>query len=129
MKTLAENTGRDPTMSGVAHLRPDHGHVVSDMAAMQTQGCQAAAMFESGWINMMCQLNQEMTGFVSARLRDCIDTQQKLFTCRDISTWQTLQSQYAQRAFDAYAEEGQRLVDLTTRLLPAALIPGGSGDQ
>jgi hypothetical protein len=78
----------------------------------------------TAWIESLADLGSELTSFVADRIREDVKTQHAILHCKSLAELQHVQAEFMQRAFDQYAAETGKLIEMSTEI--AAKIKDGS---
>ncbi len=74
------------------------------------------AWMSTAWIESLADLGSEITSFVAERIREDVKTQHAILHCKSPAELQHVQAQFMQRAFDQYAAETGKLVDMSSEI-------------
>lgn len=86
------------------------------MAAASGTTLQAFMRASDAMLKGMIALNQEMTEFTNARLRQNVERSETLLRCADPAAAFNLQCDFAHKATQQYLEEANRLMALATQM-------------
>ena len=97
-------------------------------AATRTQQ-QAVELMERASASMltgMAEMQKEVAGFVSERIRQDLETQQELLRCRTLDELREVQSRFFRTTLDQYSAEATKLMQLSTEVFTRTLDPTGA---
>ncbi len=92
-------------------------------AATRTQQ-QAVASIESSSASMLTgltEMQKEIAGFVSERIRQDLETQQELLRCRTFDDLREVQSRFFRTTLDQYSAEATKLMQLSAAVFTRSL--------
>ena len=72
----------------------------------------------------MSEVQKEIAGFVSERIRQDLQTQQELLACRTLDDVREVQSRFMQSTIDQYSAEASKLMRLGAEIATRSLEPG-----
>ena len=67
------------------------------------------------------EMQKEIAGFVSERIRQDMESQQELLRCRTLDEVHEVQSRFFRTAMDQYSSEATKLMQLGTELLTRSI--------
>ncbi|SFT11121.1 Phasin protein [Sulfitobacter marinus] len=91
--------------------------MVKLMKSMQGNGLHAPSISGADWMEAMIEMGNEMLNFTADRIKEDVDTQQKLLKAKEITDVQKIQTAFFQKAMDDYAAEYARLLDIGKSLM------------
>ncbi|NOR29850.1 MAG: hypothetical protein GQ539_01995 [Sulfitobacter sp.] len=91
--------------------------MVKLMKSMQESGFHAPSISGADWMETMVEMGNEMLNFTATRIKDDVDTQQKLLQAKEIGDVQKIQTAFFQKAIDDYSAEYAKLVEMGKTLL------------
>ena len=97
-------------------------------AATRTQQ-QAVELMERASASMLTgvtEMQKEVAGFVSGRIRQDLETQQELLRCRTLDEVREVQSRFFRTTLDQYSAEATKLMQLSTEVFTRSLDPTGA---
>jgi hypothetical protein len=71
----------------------------------------------------MSEIQKEIAGFVSERIRQDLETQRELFACRTIDDVREVQSRFLRTTIDQYSAETSKLMQLGAEVFARAMDP------
>ena len=93
--------------------------------AIETQQ-QAVESMERASASMLAgvtEMQKEIAGFVSERIRQDLETQQELLSCRTLEEVGEVQSRFFRTTLDQYSAEATKLMQLSTEVFTRSLDP------
>ncbi|WP_322892807.1 MULTISPECIES: phasin family protein [unclassified Yoonia] len=68
------------------------------------------------WMDNMARMTGEIATFVTARIKEDVQTRQALMQCKTLSEVQHVQAAFMQKAVAQYQAETGKLIEMTTKL-------------
>ncbi len=90
---------------------------MSATAELQKMGFGSLAWLGAGWVENMNNLNTEVLQFISDRVKEDIRTQQEILHAKDLTEVQEIQTRFMRDAFDQYAAETGKLIEMSNDFL------------
>lgn len=90
------------------------------MAAMsdwQKAGFGSLGWAGTDWVKSLGDMNGEVMRFVSDRIEKDVSIQQKIMQAKDITQLQGIQSEFLRDAFDQYAAETGKLIEMGNEMM------------
>lgn len=91
--------------------------MVKLMKSMQETGFHAPSISGTDWMDAMVEMGNEIVSFTAARIKEDVDTQQKLLQAKEITDVQKIQTAFFQKAMDDYATEYAKLLEIGKTVL------------
>jgi hypothetical protein len=85
--------------------------MVKLMKSMQETGLHAPSISGIDWMEAMVEMGNEMLSFTAARIKEDVETQQKLMKAKEVTDVQKIQTAFFQKAMDDYAAEYAKLLE------------------
>jgi len=97
-------------------------------AATKTQQQAVESMERVGatLFTSVVEMQKEVAGFVSGRIRQDLETQQELLRCRTLDELRAVQGRFFRSTLDQYSAEATRLMQLSTEVFTRAIDPTGA---
>ena len=87
---------------------------------IEDAGLGALPGMGTGWVQTMAALNAEIVSFVADRVRQDMQTQQKLLQCKNATDLQKVQMAFLEEAYSQYTAETGKLIKMSMEMLPGA---------
>ncbi len=94
--------------------------VKTAIAEMQKAGLGSLAWLGTDWMQNMTDLGGEMRRFMADRIKEDVKTQHEILHAKDMTEVQTIQAQFLKDAFDQYAAETGKLVEMSHEFIAKA---------
>jgi hypothetical protein len=85
---------------------------VAAVASRQAEATRAMESIGQTMLDGATRMQQEIVDFVSARVREDMETQKELLRCRSFDDVREVQTRFFRTAMEQYAAESKRLMDL-----------------
>ena len=70
------------------------------------------------WLENLANFGTELTTFAAARMKEDVQTQQKLFHCKSVPEMQQVQAEFVQKAINQYYAETAKLSGIVGKSSP-----------
>ena len=70
------------------------------------------------WLENLANFGAELTTFAAARMKEDVQTQQKLFHCKSVPEMQQVQAEFVQKAINQYYAETAKLTEIVGKSAP-----------
>ena len=92
----------------------------------QQQAVESVERASASMLTGVTEMQKEVAGFVSGRIRQDLETQQELLRCRTLDEVREVQSRFFRTTLDQYSAEATKLMQLSTEFFTRALGPSGA---
>jgi len=89
----------------------------------QQQALQSMERASASMLTGVTEMQKEIAGFVSERIRQDLETQQELLKCRTLDEVREVQSRFFRTTLDQYSAEATKLMQLSTEVFTRSLSP------
>ena len=89
----------------------------------QQQAVESMERASASMLTSVAQMQREIAGFVSERVRQDLETQQELLRCRTLDDVREVQGRFLRTTFDQYSAEATKLIELGTEAFARSLDP------
>jgi hypothetical protein len=103
--------------------RPDAA--MTALAKLQQSGFGSIVNMSTEWIETLSSMGAEITTFAAERIKEDVQTQQKIMQCKNMTEVQRVQAKFIQKALNQYQEETGKLIEMSTK----AFAPKERGDK
>jgi hypothetical protein len=87
----------------------------------QQQAVKSMERFGASMLSALTQMQKEIAGFVSERIRQDLETQRELLRCRTLDDLREVQSRLFRTTLDQYSAEVTKLMHLSTEVFSHSL--------
>ena len=92
----------------------------------QQQAVESIERASASMLTGVAEMQKEVAGFVSERIRQDLETQQELLRCRTLDELREVQSRFFSTTLDQYSAEATKLMQLSTEVFTRTLDPTGA---
>ena len=89
----------------------------------QQQAVESMERASASMLTGVTEMQKEIAGFVSERIRQDLETQQELLRCRTLDEVREVQSRFFRTTLDQYSAEATKLMQLSTEVFTRSLDP------
>ncbi len=90
------------------------------MSELQKAGFGSLAWMGTEWMTTMSGIGGEVLRFVTDRIKEDVKTQHEILNAKGIDEVQGIQARFMKEAFDQYAAETGKLIEMSNDLLAKA---------
>ena len=99
---------------------------IAAAARTQQQAVESIERAGATLLTSVVEMQKEIAGFVSERIRQDLETQQELLRCRTLDELREVQSRFFRTTLDQYSAEATKLMQLSTEVFTRTLDPTGA---
>ena len=96
---------------------------IAAAARTQQQAVESIERASASMLAGVAEMQKEVAGFVSGRIRQDLETQQELLRCRTLDELRQVQSRFFRTTLDQYSAEATKLMQLSTGVFMRSLDP------
>jgi hypothetical protein len=96
---------------------------ISRVARTQQQTLESMERAGTSILTALSEVQKEIAGFVSERIRQDLQTQQELLACRTLDDVREVQSRFLRSTIDQYSAEASKLMRLGAEIATRSLEP------
>lgn len=85
---------------------------VQDMIEVNQDAMKTALQSYTSWLNNACQVQTEILGFISRRVREDLEMPKRFVDCKNPTEVVEHQVTFAQKMFSDYADESVKIMSL-----------------
>lgn len=105
----------------------DNTNPLADYGAMQAENFERLNLLGAAFVDNIGKMNNEFLRFMGERLKEDLKTQHALMQCRDVSKMSEIQSDFLKKAFEQYASETGKMVQMGLEIVENTLKPKVTG--
>ena len=117
-ETLAETAADSIDAEAVASATREG---IAVATRTQQQAIETMERAGASMLTGVTEIQKEIAGFVSERIRQDMESQQELLRCRTIDEVREVQSRFFHTAIDQYSSEASKLMQLSTELFTRSI--------
>ena len=96
---------------------------IAAATSTQRQAVESMERASASMLTGVAEMQKEVAGFISGRIRQDLETQQELLRCRTLDDVREVQGRFLRTTFDQYSAEATKLIELGTEAFARSLDP------